>query len=77
VEAEEIMAALRDAARARQGTRSDLTSDKKLSEVNNHEHGEKNSLKRALAYLTKNCQTTSHNDQVKKPPSCSTPTAPT
>jgi hypothetical protein len=52
VEAEDIMSALRDAAKARQGKRSDLTSDKKLSEVKKHQHGEKTATKAAELFNT-------------------------
>jgi hypothetical protein len=52
VEAEDIMAALSNAARARQGTRSDLTSDKKLSQVKKREHGEKTATKAAELFNT-------------------------
>lgn len=52
VEAEDIMEALSDAARARQGKRSDLTLDKKLSEVKKHEHQQKTATKAAELFNT-------------------------
>lgn len=51
VEAEELIAALKEAAKERQGTRTDLTSDKKLSEVKN-EHENKTAHKLAEAFNT-------------------------
>jgi hypothetical protein len=52
VEAEDIMAAIAVEAKARQGKRTDLTSDKKLSEVPKQEHADKTSTKAAELFNT-------------------------
>lgn len=52
VEAEDIMAAIAAQAKKQQGKRTDLTSDKKLSEVIKHEHADKTATKAADLFNT-------------------------
>ena len=52
VEAEDIMAAIAAQAKRQQGKRTDLTSDKKLSEVIKHEHAGKTATKAADLFNT-------------------------
>ena len=52
VEAEDIMQAIAVEAKARQGKRTDLTSDKKLSEVPKQEHANSTPTKAAELFNT-------------------------